>query len=122
MKKLNYLICLLIVFTFLFPEYNFAKDNRNNPNKKKTEKTLPESNESVQTTIKVLDPDDDSAKEIINIFLENSPRRFLDPGAPRFAVEGKDKKYYFGIGGFVKGTAAYDFGNPIESPVYFSPS
>ena len=51
---------------------------------------------------------------VYNIFLENSPRSFHVPGAPRFAIEGSDHKFYLGIGGKLKATVSYDWGHPIH--------
>lgn len=63
----------------------------------------------------------DSSK-IYKAFVDNSPKRFNIPGAPRFAVVGKDEKFYFGIGGLVKTTVSFDFPNPINSGMYFTPA
>lgn len=59
---------------------------------------------------------------VIKVLYENAPHHFNAPGMPRFAIIGKDNKFYLGIGGFAKGTLSYDLGNPIESPIYFEPS
>ncbi len=52
----------------------------------------------------------------------NGPKHINAPGLPRFAIIGKDRKFYLGIGGYAKGTLSYDFGNPIESPFLFTTS
>lgn len=54
--------------------------------------------------------------------LENAPQTFALKGVPRFAVFGKEGKFYFGIGGFVKLTAGYDAGNPVDNPNCFTTS
>lgn len=59
---------------------------------------------------------------IIDAFIENAPKMYNIPSAPRFAIVGKDDKFYFGIGGAVKTTFSFDFPNPISSPTYFSPA
>lgn len=59
---------------------------------------------------------------VIKVLYENAPKYFNAPDMPRFAIVGKDRKFYLGIGGYVKGTLSYDLGNPIESPVYFETS
>lgn len=59
---------------------------------------------------------------IIDAFIENAPKMYNIPSAPRFAIIGKDDKFYFGIGGAVKTTLSFDFPNPISSPTYFSPA
>ena len=59
---------------------------------------------------------------IIDAFIENAPKMYNIPSAPRFAIVGKDDKFYFGIGGAVKTTLSFDFPNPISSPTYFSPA
>lgn len=45
----------------------------------------------------------------------NAPSTTHIPDLPRFAVFGKDGKFYLGIGGSVKVTAGYDFGSPIPN-------
>lgn len=59
---------------------------------------------------------------IINAFIENAPKMYNIPSAPRFAIVGKDDKFYFGIGGAVKTTFSFDFPNPVSSPTYFEPA
>lgn len=59
---------------------------------------------------------------VLKVLEENAPNYFNAPGMPRFSVIGKDREFYLGIGGYIRGTASYDFGNPIESPLYFIPS
>lgn len=59
---------------------------------------------------------------VIRAFIENAPKMYNIPSAPRFAIVGKDEKFYFGIGGSVKTTFSFDFPDPISSPTYFSPS
>ena len=57
---------------------------------------------------------------IIKAFDENAQHDPNDPGLPRFAIIGKENKYYLGIGGYVKATTSFDFGNPIPSASYFT--
>lgn len=59
---------------------------------------------------------------VVRVLFENAPKYFNAPDMPRFAIIGKDRKFYLGIGGYVKGTLSYDLGNPIESPIYFETS
>ncbi len=56
--------------------------------------------------------------EVYKYLLENSPSEF-GSNVPRFAVMGKDQSFYIGIGGIVKTTVSYDFGNPIDNPNEF---
>lgn len=60
-----------------------------------------------------------SDSAIVNIFRSIAPMTFNAPDVPRFTFIGKDRKFYCGIGGFIKGTISYDFPNPIENPLYF---
>lgn len=81
--------------------------------------------QSAPESIKLLNGQDlDSAEvaALYKIFQENAPKAFNVPGAPRFAIEGKDKKFYLGIGGNVKATASYDFGSPIQNAFDFTTS
>lgn len=59
-------------------------------------------------------------EEIYNAFIENAPKRFNEPGAPRFAIIGKENKFYLGIGGVIKGVGLFDWGNPIDDPNDFT--
>lgn len=72
--------------------------------------------------VTVLFEDDADKGDIYNIFVENAPKTHKIPGAPRFAIVGKDRKFYLGIGGVVKGTVSYDFGDPIDCPFDFTTS
>lgn len=60
--------------------------------------------------------------DVYRIFLENAPKAFNVPGSPRFAIEGKDRKFYLGIGGMAKATVSYDWGSPIKSGFDFTTS
>ncbi len=53
------------------------------------------------------------------IFQKNTPVYFNAPSLPRFAVIGKNRKYYLGIGGYVKTTISYDFNGVVNNPVDF---
>ena len=50
---------------------------------------------------------------------ENAPHLINLADVPRFALFGKERKFYMGIGANVKATANYDFGNPVTDPNYF---
>lgn len=54
--------------------------------------------------------------------LDNSPTTYHIPGAPRFVIVGKNRKFYLGIGGQARGTAIFDWGNPINNPDVFATS
>lgn len=75
--------------------------------------------------VKILNDKDSSGITEINVyetFVENAPKAYNIPGAPRFAIVGKDRKFYLGIGGTVKATVSYDWGNPIDNPFDFTTS
>lgn len=59
---------------------------------------------------------------VVKILQENAPDYFSAPGMPRFTVIGNEREFYLGIGGTIRGSVSYDFGNPIESPLYFQTS
>ena len=56
----------------------------------------------------------DSVK-VMEAFIENSPADYHVPNAPRFAIVGKNEKFYLGFGGYVKGTMSFDWGSPISN-------
>lgn len=62
------------------------------------------------------------AEDAYSRFAEIAPAAFNVPSAPRFAFVGKDRKFYLGIGGTIKGTASYDFGDPIDNANEFTTS
>lgn len=66
--------------------------------------------------------DDTTVVNVYEIFRENAPKAFNVPGAPRFAIEGKNRKFYLGIGGTGKVTLSYDWGNPIDNAYDFTTS
>lgn len=63
---------------------------------------------------------EDSVK-MIETFLENAPKDGFVHGAPRFAIVGKNNKFYLGFGGMVKATMNYDWGSPIQNANEFGP-
>lgn len=72
--------------------------------------------------ITVLLGDPAAAEDVVNVFVENGPKGFNDPNAPRFSIVGKDRKFYLGIGGYAKTTVSFDFGNPINNAEEFTTS
>lgn len=56
----------------------------------------------------------DSLK-VMQAFIDNSPADYKVPDAPRFAIVGKNEKFYVGFGGYVKGTMSFDWGSPINN-------
>ena len=52
----------------------------------------------------------------------NTPGSPKDNGLPRFAIVGKDHKFYMGIGVQFLGEAAFDFGDNMKSVTSFTPS
>lgn len=77
-------------------------------------------NESQEIHTVGFTPADSAA--VYRVFVENAPKRFQIAGAPRFAIVGKDEKFYLGIGGSAKGVVGFDFPDPISSPMYFTTS
>lgn len=55
---------------------------------------------------------------VYEALLENAPSEF-GSSVPRFAVIGKDRTFYLGIGGSVKTTVSWDFGNVMDNPNEF---
>lgn len=56
---------------------------------------------------------------IIGILSENAPTHYQAGKLPRFAIIGKEKQFYLGIGGYVRGTVSFDWGNPVDNANYF---
>lgn len=57
---------------------------------------------------------------VYKIMHDNAPSLRNIPDVPRFALMGKDNKFYMGIGVNVRATAGYDLGHPIESGSCFT--
>ena len=53
---------------------------------------------------------------------ENAPHINNLKDVPRFAIRGKENKFYMGLGVNIKGVATYDFGSPISNPNLFTTS
>lgn len=70
--------------------------------------------------VDILFSDTDGDQNIYELFLENAPKSFENPGVPRFAIRGKDNKFLLGIGAMIKATASFDWGNPIDNPASFT--
>lgn len=51
----------------------------------------------------------DDVKDVTDIFKETESPYFQDPRAPRFILMDRKSRVAFGIGGYVKATASYDF-------------
>lgn len=56
---------------------------------------------------------------VLRVLFQNAPNYFNAPDMPRFAIIGKERKFYLGIGGYVKGVMSFDIGNPIENATGF---
>lgn len=52
----------------------------------------------------------------------NAPTSPKDNGLPRFAIVGRDHKFYVGLGAQFLGEAVYDFGDNVSSSTLFTPS
>ena len=72
--------------------------------------------------VTVINSDTVNALKVEKHLKANAPQAPNDNGLPRFAIVGKDHKYYIGIGAQFLGEAVYDFGDNMPSPVLFTPS
>lgn len=62
------------------------------------------------------------AADVEKTLKANAPQSPNDNGLPRFAIVGKDNKFYLGIGGQVLGEAAFTWGDDMPSATLFTPS
>lgn len=53
---------------------------------------------------------------------KNAPKSPNDNGLPRFAIVGKNKQFYLGIGGQFLGEGVFTWGDNMSSPLLFAPS
>lgn len=56
---------------------------------------------------------------LYDLLHQNAPHFMNIPDVPRFALLGKEQKFYMGIGANVKAIAVFDAGNPIADPNRF---
>lgn len=66
--------------------------------------------------------DTDKNSEVFDIMQENAPNDALLKDAPRFAIIGKDHKFYFGVGANAMLVGSFDWGNPESNANKFIPS
>lgn len=78
--------------------------------------------DSRHSTLTVAGNDTVDAGRVESHLRGNAPASPRDNGMPRFAIVGKDHMFYLGIGGQFLGEAVYDFGDPMPSPLLFTPS
>ena len=64
---------------------------------------------------------DKAGDEVIRMMEETQLKHFHEPKAPRFLLTDQKGKFALGIGGYVRGTAEYDFGG-IVNDVDFYPA
>lgn len=96
----------LFAIAFILPTLAFAqRDNR----------TM----ESGVTDIVNSDSDGSDAE---TAFKGNAPQSPKDNGMPRFALVGKDRQFYLGIGGQFLGEGVFTWGDDMPSPLLFTPS
>lgn len=62
------------------------------------------------------------SEEVKDALEENAPLPPNDNGLPRFAIVGKDRQFYLGIGAQFLGEAMFDFGDNMPSALDFTPS
>lgn len=124
-------LLLLIAGAVISPESIWAQSGNNRHRKQQSEsrqKVQKKRNKSAKSQnpekaeVVILSDDGEEDVVILDYFQKNAPKSFNAPGAPRFALIGKEKKFYMGIGGYLKGTASFDFGNPIDNPIFFTTS
>lgn len=63
-----------------------------------------------------------SPKDVKTVMQQNAPQTPNDNGLPRFAIVGKDRQFYLGIGAQFLGEAMFDFGDNMPSALDFTPS
>lgn len=72
--------------------------------------------------VSVIIGDATAAPDVQVEFVNNAPKHKRDNGLPRFAIVGKDNKFYLGLGVQFLGEGLVDFGDNMPSPYAFVPS
>ncbi len=76
--------------------------------------------ESGVTTL--LHNDKADASDVEKVMKKNAPQSTKENGLPRFAIVGKDNKFYLGIGGQFLGEGVFTWGDDMPSATLFTPS
>ncbi len=66
--------------------------------------------------------EDAKPEEVEKTMKNNAPKAPNDNGLPRFAIVGKDKQFYLGIGGQFLGEGVFTWGDNMPSATLFTPS
>lgn len=75
--------------------------------------------ENVVTTV---GDNEAKATDVEAAFKKNAPASPRENGLPRFAIVGKDSKFYLGIGAQFLGEGVFDWGDEMPSALEFTPS
>lgn len=81
------------------------------------EDTIPESSKWNKNDVRIADYKDSVYYTVLHL---NAPHVLNEQDVPRFALLGKEHKFYMGIGANIVGTMDYDFGHPISDPNSFT--
>lgn len=77
---------------------------------------------TMETGVTTVIGDTTDVNNVEKTLKENAPQAPNDNGLPRFAIVGKEKKFYLGIGAQFLGEAAFTWGDNMPSPLLFTPS
>ncbi|MDE6831720.1 MAG: hypothetical protein K2J07_03180 [Muribaculaceae bacterium] len=72
--------------------------------------------------VTVVNNDSTDASRVEKVLKENAPGSPKDNGLPRFALVGKNDKFYVAFGGQFLGEGVFDFGDRMSSATLFTPS
>lgn len=72
--------------------------------------------------VSVVNNDTADVAHVEKAFKSVAPVSPKENGLPRFAIVGKDRQFYVGVGAQFLGEAVYDFGNNVGSNTLFTPS
>lgn len=68
----------------------------------------------------IVSGDKNKAHDLLAVIYDTSDLHFSDPNAPRFLFFDREGKVALGIGGYLKGTAQYDFSGAIDDGSSFT--
>ena len=111
MKRI--VIASLSILALLSPNVVNAQHHPTTISKNKTKK--------IDIVVGNEDARHDSVANPYDVLIENRP---VDPdfATPHFAIIDKEQRFYLSLGASVKAVAAYDWGNPYNSPTDFKPA
>ena len=106
MKKKLTIVSLIAAGFVGLAQVNAQRDNRSHE----------------ENVVSVVGNEQVDAKDVERAFKSNAPTSPKENGLPRFAIVGKDGKFYLGLGAQFLGEGVFDWGDELPSALMMTPS